>query len=168
MTGLFGRFRAWLGSLFGGEAEESTDAEDDGPRLSGGGPGVTHRDDRPLETPDIPPGAAEDPPVSGADAAGDDAADGETPDEATEADDAVPTDGSVSIPDAEALAGGDDPTESADPESPPVEPHPDAVDAADADAGDGPFTCAVCGTAVDDVAGGCPLCGSTDVVPEDA
>ncbi|AXG10333.1 hypothetical protein [Haloplanus rubicundus] len=164
MTGLFARFRAWLGGLFDGgtTADDETEAAASADEAS---PRVVHRDDRPLETPSTmerpdPPSAESESPGSAASAP--------APDEPT-----------VSIPDAEATAGASEPGSVAPPTdgttagdegveraeaATEAGAHPDAesVDARDAD---GAVACSVCGTTVEDPSEPCPLCRSTDVVP---
>jgi hypothetical protein len=156
MTGLFARFRAWLGGLFDGgtTADDGTEATD------GASPRVVHRDDRPLETPSTM--ERPDPPSAG----------GESHDEPSAP---VPDEPRVSIPDAEATAGagasapdgvapvvddegverGDAATEAG------AHSDADPVDTPD----EGSVACSVCGTTVEDPSEPCPLCRSTDVVP---
>lgn len=178
MTGLLDRLRGWFGSL-GGSADdtgEEDEADADEPRIEGSAPTVTHRDDRPLETPDPSLTAAAESVV--ADESGD--ADAETDAGATADDGATDGEpGPVSIPDAE---GGTTPgpkptaeraTRSASPTddggtadaSAGVEtedaPETTVPDEGDADG----FECAVCGTAVEEPSHSCPLCRSTEVVP---
>jgi hypothetical protein len=164
MTGLFARFRAWLGGLFDGgtTADDATEAASS---ADGASPRIVHRDDRPLETPTTM--ERTDPPSAG----------GESPDSKTGTPAAdEPT---VSIPDAETTTGASGP----DSVAPPTDgttaadegvergevateadarPVADSVDARDAD---GTVACSVCGTTVDDPSEPCPLCRSTDVEP---
>lgn len=46
------------------------------------------------------------------------------------------------------------------------EPGTEEPDPAESEAGKPAYECAICGTPVDDPGEGCPLCGSTDIVPE--
>jgi hypothetical protein len=180
MTGLLSRFRNWLGSLFGGDDGAGDADGTDEPSIEGGAPTVTHRDDRPLETPDVPPSTAESvPPSTTDDPSGEptdlgDARDADPDAVATPEADSTPGPGPVTIPDAEATADADGEattgpeatdtgTDAADPASgrPDGKGSDTAVTTDDASA----FECAVCGTAVDDPAHSCPLCRSTEVVP---
>jgi hypothetical protein len=180
MTGLLARLRGWLGSLVGGDGDDGDDADADAePRMEGNAPTVSHRDDRPLETPDVSPAAAA---TAGESGRGGD--DGDRPpsrdrDAATEPDrdtEAAVDSGPVSIPDAEATAGGEaggragSPTGEGDAATGGTATSDaaggDATPEADTDdASAEGFECAVCGTAVDDPAHSCPLCRSTEVVP---
>ncbi|WP_338738654.1 hypothetical protein [Haloplanus salilacus] len=163
MTGIVSRFRDWLGSLFGGSDDDETT---DQPRIEGSGSTVTHRDDRPLETPDVPPTASES--VVTPEAETDDRRGDPTDTEATPETDSDP----VTIPDAESgtePAGEAGPGRRADSEpgpgpddlNAPVEGAAGRTTADDAST----FECAVCGTAVEDPAHSCPLCRSSEVVP---
>lgn len=145
MTGVLGRLRAWLGSVFGGAGdadERDAEAGNEAP-TAGGGP-VVHRDSRPLETPsgmskdDLAPETVS--PQS--EGAGDATRGGERAD--------APTDSTAGTPDLT--------------EEPPGATGDDGDDAGDAPA----FKCSVCGTGVADEDGECPLCHSTQVVPVDA
>lgn len=194
MTGLLSRFRDWLGSLFGGddEGDDGDDAADE-PRIEGSGPAVTHRDDRPLETPDVSP-----PGTESATLETDDSADGQTGPEGSHEAGQIPDAGArsesdagshtapdpspgpgpgpVSIPDAEDGVEGGAPSEpgtSVEGGSADATAADDAAsgsrdrddpDATAADDASG-FECAVCGTAVDEPVHSCPLCRSTEIVP---
>jgi hypothetical protein len=138
MRGLFGRFRAWLGSVLGGGSDDENGEPESGDgqgeaageaELAGDGPPVAHRDDRPLKGPD--------PEVLAARAEADEAEAGNVR-EYVEPD----VEFEVSIRDAE--TGSERGT-----------------DASGGDNGD--LVCAVCGTDVEDPDGGCPLCGSTEL-----
>ncbi|AZH25443.1 hypothetical protein [Haloplanus aerogenes] len=110
MTGLFGRLRAWLGSVFGSGTDEADGTADtdtvSASESEQSPPRVVHRDDRPLETPSTMDRT--DPPAPGSQSAATpqvdipdaESTDAETPhsgdDSATEP---------VSIPDAEATTG---------------------------------------------------------------
>ena len=159
MTGLFARFRTWLGGLFdgGSAADDATEAAADA-----SSPRVVHRDDRPLET----PGTMERTDSRSTERGDSDAT--ASPPGAAE-----PT---VSIPDAEATPGGsgsDDVAPTADGDAtadgrPGREGAMTTVGAdanPDGDPGDDTFACSVCGTTVDDPSAPCPLCRSTDVGP---
>jgi hypothetical protein len=162
MSGPIARLREWLGSLFGGDDEDGDTAADE-QRIEGNAPTVTHRDDRPLETPDVsPPADSVAAPETGTDPGPSGDAPREDPTDAGDAEAATDADpGPVTVPDAEAGMGS---------ESEPG-PGPDDLTAlAEAGTGEPPddasaFECAVCGTSVDDPAHSCPLCRSDEVVP---
>lgn len=157
MTGLFARFRAWLGG-----GSETDDEDDSAPSTGSPDSRVAHRDDRPLET----PGEMERPEPS--------ASGGGVPDATPSA--AATDEPTVSIPDAEATARASETGDAAPPTDGTAaddgDGERDAVDAearTDADStdarDDGAVACSVCGTTVDDPSEPCPLCRSTDVVP---
>jgi hypothetical protein len=195
MSGLVTRVREWVGSLLGGADENGTVADEPRAEREGekrrDGPDITHRDDRPPETPGVSSRAAnavtasepEPETTAGAVISQDDPP-------------ALSTDagsGSVAVtgPEAGTESGGQagpdvEPGSNQEPESEP-EPDPDpgsddrnvptddpATGAGDRtnDASGTPatdpastFECAVCGTGVDGPAHSCPLCRSDEVVP---
>ncbi|WP_299334862.1 hypothetical protein [Haloplanus sp.] len=173
MSGLVTRIREWVGSLFGGADENDTAADEPrterGGEKRGGGPDITHRDDRPLETPDVSPRAAnavtasepepetaagavtsqDDPPKLSTDA-GSGSVVVTGPEAGTEsAGQAGPDDRNVPTDDPATGAGNRTNDASGTP----------ATDTAST------FECAVCGTGVDGPAHSCPLCRSDEVVP---
>ena len=167
---LFERLRVWLGSIFGAESSDAGSEEDGEAPSSGPDPRVVHRDDRPLETPSTL--ESTEPPSPSSERERVDVPDAETEAEAVTGESPTPPD-TVSIPDAEARAGGSQAADGtaeadADVETPPAaERGTDPETGSDGHAPDanGAFACSVCGTTVDDPSEPCPLCRSTDVVP---
>ncbi|QGX96405.1 hypothetical protein EI982_17280 [Haloplanus rallus] len=160
MTGLLDGLRAWLGSFFGDGTDGDDAPPDDEDRFAGESPTVVHRDDRPLETPsDLDPS----PPSEGETSSGTvpNAATTEDGDDTSGDGEDVERPDRVSIPDAESVAGGTDAPTAGERAVDVDDPTGDREMADDDPTGD--VVCAVCGTAVEDPTGACPLCGSTDV-----